>query len=201
MALVRGNHDQVLEDTGCNGRIGRELKRGHEFGIARPVGCGKLACRPQDFPTLRLNFRSADERRPDRDVLAGFRGCGAAACRQRQRFRPRMVRSRCLAAFRRVPDALASQGRVRAAMASLRSSCSQRRFGQALRFEAIGEDHRERDVVGHGPVRRPVARAGQAGVLAVDAVPLSMVQVFDPPSGRGSGGAALPATRPSHRGR
>ena len=43
-------------------------------------------------------------------------------------------------------------------------------FGQALRLAAVGEDHRERDVVEAGPVRRPVARAGQAGVLAADAV-------------------------------
>ncbi|MCY4239117.1 MAG: hypothetical protein OXC93_12345 [Rhodospirillaceae bacterium] len=33
-------------------------------------------------------------------------------------------------------------------------------FGEALRLAAVGEDHRERDGVEAGPVRRAVARAG-----------------------------------------
>ena len=33
---------------------------------------------PQDFPTLRLIFREAAERRSNPHVLAGFRGCGTA---------------------------------------------------------------------------------------------------------------------------
>ena len=57
----------------------------------------------QDFPTLRLIFRPADERRPDRDVLAGFRGCEAVRARTQGPFpAPDDSFSMSVAAFRRV---------------------------------------------------------------------------------------------------
>ena len=54
-------------------------------------------------------------------------------------------------------------------------------LGEALGRVPVGEDHRERDVVEAGPIRRAVGVAGQAGVLAEDAVSLAMVQVLDRP--------------------
>lgn len=85
----------------------------------------------QDLPTPRQIFR-AEERRSNRDDPAGFRGCGTARVPIPAPFPARMPRSGCLTAFRRVPAALASQSRVPAAMAALRSSCSRRRVSVRL---------------------------------------------------------------------
>ncbi len=46
---------------------------------------------------------------------------------------------------------------------------------------AVGEDHRERGAVEAGPVGRAVARTGQAGLLAADAAPLPLIQIFHCP--------------------
>ena len=52
---------------------------------------------------------------------------------------------------------------------------------EAFGITAAGEDHREREMVEAVPVRRAVAGAGQAGILAEDAVSLAMVQILHPP--------------------
>ena len=79
-----------------------------------------------------------------------------------------------------IPDAVAPQGWVGAAMALRRSYCSSSRVSVRLsasrwlaKITASAMFLRLA-----GPVRRVVTRAGHAGVLAEDAVPLSMVQVF-----------------------
>ena len=109
-----------------------ETQSGAVLAFAYFISVRSTSYRPQDFPTLQLIFRSADERRPDRDVLTGFRGCEAARVPTAAAFPAPENRSRCLAAFQRIPDASASQGRVRAAMASRRSSCSRRRVSARL---------------------------------------------------------------------
>ena len=71
-----------------------------------------------------------------------------------------------LLVFRRVPDAVVSQGRP----------------GQGVNgFPTVGKDYRKRNVVKASPVRRAVARAGQANVLAVNTIPLAVVQIFHQP--------------------
>ena len=55
-----------------------ETQSGAVLAFAYFISVRSTSYRPQDFPTLRLIFRPADERRPDRHVLAGFRGCEAA---------------------------------------------------------------------------------------------------------------------------
>ncbi len=99
---------------------------------------------------------------------------------------PVVIRFGGLAACRRRPGAgpdaarLSGPGQGRNGLAAVRLQASPG-FGEALRLAAAGEDHRERDVVQAGPVRRAVAGAGQARVLAEDAVPLAVVQVLHTP--------------------
>ena len=86
----------------------------------------------QDFPMLRLIFREAEEWRLNRHVLAGFRGCGAAHAPTLVPFPAPddsfSMSDGCPAG----PGRCGAQGRVRAAMASRRSSCSRRRVSARL---------------------------------------------------------------------
>ena len=97
---------------------------------------------------------------------------------------PVVIRFGGLAACRRRPGAgpdaarLSGPGQGRNGLAAVQLQASPG-FGEALRLAAAGEDRRERDAVQAGPVRRAVAGAGQARVLAEDAVPLAVVQVLD----------------------
>ena len=148
-----------------------ETQSGAVLAFAYFISVRSTSYRPQDFPTLRLIFRSADERRPDRDVLTGFRGCEAARVPTAAAFPAPDDSFSMSGGFPADPGRLGvsgpGQGGDGLSAVQLQPAPG---FGQALRLAAVGEDHRERDVVGHGPVRRPVARAGQAGVLAADAV-------------------------------
>ena len=136
----------------------------------------------QDFPTLWLIFREADERRPNRHAVVGFRGCGAAHAPTPA---PSPAPDDSLwmsGGFAVGPGRCGVSGPCQGgdglAAVELQPAPG---FGETLRLAAVGEDHRERDVVEAGAVRRAVARAGQAGVLTVDAVPLSMVEIFHCP--------------------
>lgn len=100
----------------------------------------------QDFPTLRLNSREDEERRPYRDVPAGFRGCRAA---------------RVPAPFPAPDDPFWMSGGVPAGPGRFGVSGQgpggdgdtavqlqpAPGSGEALRVAAVGKDHREREVV------------------------------------------------------
>ena len=134
----------------------------------------------QDFPTLRLIFREAAERRSNPHVLAGFRGCGTARVPTPGPFPAPDDSFWMSGGFPAGPGrcGVSGPGLGGDGLAAVQLQPTPG-FGEALHLAAVGEDHCERDVVEAGPVRRAVARAGPAGVLAADAVPLSVIQVFD----------------------
>ena len=141
----------------------------------------------QDFPTLRLIFRSADERRPDRDVLAGFCGCMPARAPMPARFSAPddwfWMSGGIPADAGRCGVSGPGQGRVRAAMASRRLA----RLSARAMVLRLGLPDR----CPCGPCRRPRRRRSLSGDGSG----------FPPPGGRGSGGAVPPAPRRPRRGR
>ena len=125
-----------------------ETQSGAVLAFAYFISVRSTSYRPQDFPTLRLIFRSADERRPDRDVLTGFRGCEAARVPTAAAFPAPDDSFSMSGGFPADPGRLGvsgpGQGGDGLSAVQLQPAPG---FGQALRLAAVGEDHRERDVV------------------------------------------------------